>query len=392
MNRTKTVNIVVGGLALASIALFAYTVTRPTKKRKTKNKNAARNGNKTKKNKVVIKKKPVDINLVMESSDGFNALCAGDKKNLKLGINYGARLVKINDQKVEDMEFEQIMDLLQKAKAPFTLYFRDSPELNAQWTKADALKEEANNDFKESKVESAIEKVTAAIDLHPTNKVYYSNRILMFFRRKQYEEALKDCQTIRQLDPKSVYVKGHYLRGLTLLHLKRYKNAAAAFETVIKLNPDFKKASDRLDECKKALAAEMQQVEKRASAKQENLKEMFNKKQEQSNDDAKQETMAPPDVDAGVDVGAAVQADDDDKKAVAPSQPDQEDKDAQKSQPEEEPTSSAQPEQPQQKEEQAVQEQPPPQQEQAAKESEPEPKADAALDTNVVNTEPSNQS
>ena len=44
----------------------------------------------------------------------------------------------------------------------------------------------------------------------------------MYFKLNRDDLALKDCQTIRQLDPKSVYIKGHYLRGLTLLHLKKY--------------------------------------------------------------------------------------------------------------------------------------------------------------------------
>merc|ERR1712176_347280 len=92
---------------------------------------------------------------------------------------------------------------------------------------------------------------------------------------EKFEFALADCQLIRQLDPRSVYIKGHYLRGLTLLKLKKYKNAAAAFQTVVKLNPSFKKATDRLNECFAELEKENVIVEKRRSSQQQILKEQF---------------------------------------------------------------------------------------------------------------------
>merc|ERR1719189_2878980 len=97
----------------------------------------------------------------------------------------------------------------------------------------------------------------------------------MYLNSQQYQSALKDCQMIRELDPKSMYIKGHYLRGLTLLKLKKYKNAAAAFQTVVKLNPSFKKATDRLNECFKELEKENTVIEKRRSSQQQILKEQF---------------------------------------------------------------------------------------------------------------------
>ena len=148
-------------------------------------------------------------------------------------------------------------------------------DLCVQWTKATALKEEANSDYKEGKTEIAIKKVSGAIELHPTNKILYSNRILMYLKTKNYELALADCQIIRELDPKSMYIKGHYLRGLTLLNLKKYKNAAAAFQTVVKLNPSFNKATDRLNECLAELEKENVVNEKRRSSQQQVLKETF---------------------------------------------------------------------------------------------------------------------
>merc|ERR1719384_2332048 len=162
------------------------------------------------------------------------------------------------------------------------LKFRANEELCAQWTKAESLKEEANALYKNKEIEAAIERVSAAISLHPTNRIYYSNRILMYLSLKSYALALADCQQIRELDPDSSYIKGHYLRGLTLFHLEKYKNAASAFQTVIKLNPGFKKASDRLAECMKELEAETALIQKRRSSEQEMLKQQFAAAQTQS--------------------------------------------------------------------------------------------------------------
>ena len=78
-------------------------------------------------------------------------------------------------------------------------------DICAQWTKAEALKEEGNALYKGKQIGAAIERVSAAISAHPTNRIYYSNRILMYLNQQSYELALADCQTIRELDPRSTY-------------------------------------------------------------------------------------------------------------------------------------------------------------------------------------------
>merc|ERR1719319_1462355 len=154
------------------------------------------------------------------------------------------------------------MEALTKAKSPIALTFRKDAVLSAQWTRAEAVQE-----------------VSAAIELHSTNRVYYSNCILMLLQTKEYEAALRDCQRIRELDPRSTYIKGHYLRGLTLFHLARFKNAASAFQTVIKLNSGFKKAADRLAECLTKLVAEDTAEKQRRDSQNELLRQQFAAKQ-----------------------------------------------------------------------------------------------------------------
>jgi len=324
LGQNKTVNYVVGGIAVASVALLAYSLTRPTKPTKRGKKRRSTSDVKRKKLEFKFTKKPIDIHLVMESMDGFNALIAGDKKNQKLKVPYGSRLVKINNKRVDNMPFEDIMKTLQSTKCPIVLKFKAMDDLCVQWTKAEALKEEANALYKSKKVEAAIDKVSLAISHHPTNRVYYSNRILMYLNQKSYDLAMNDCKKIRELDPQSTYIKGHYLRGLTLQHLKKYKNAASAFQTVIKLNDGFSKAKDRLDECLKELKSETDRIQQRRSSQQEELKKQFMAQNEPSNeqeDGAKAESKEE-EVKEVKEVKAeqteAVGLKDDEKEAVVP--------------------------------------------------------------------------
>ena len=126
LSQNKTVNYVVGGLAIASLALLAYTVTRPTRETKAKKKKKEKNKSSSKKDVISRKfsKKPIDIHLEMENLDGFNAHVAGDKKNLKQQLIYGSRLIKINDKRVDNLAYEEIYELMQKAKFPMTLQFK----------------------------------------------------------------------------------------------------------------------------------------------------------------------------------------------------------------------------------------------------------------------------
>lgn len=283
LGRNKTVNYAVAGIAIASVALLAYTVTRPTRRTKKgrKRRSGTSAGNKKDKHSVTLEK-PIDMHLVMESLEGFNAHVAGDKKNAKLKLPYGARLIRINKKNVDGLTYGEIMDALQKAKSPISLQFRKNEALCAQWKRAEAVKETANAEYKAKEIASAVSKVSAAIELHSTNRVYYSNRILMLLQTKEYEAALRDCQRIRELDPRSSYIKGHYLRGLTLFHLKRYKNAASAFQTVIKLNSGFKKAADRLAECMTKLEEEEKAEKQRRDSQNELLREQFTAKQQKA--------------------------------------------------------------------------------------------------------------
>eukprot|EP01083_Nonionella_stella_P098993 278452_1 len=245
--RRTVVNYVVGCTIVVSLSLLIYTLTRPTgPNARTKRKRKHRKYNKAI---VSLTKKPFDIHLVMKTMDGFDAHIAADPKNMQHRVKYGAQLHSINDRVVIGYAYESILNILTSTPVPITLTFRTIGNLCASWTKALVLKETSNRTFKQGRFAEAIALLDRAIALHPTNKMYHSDKVLMLIKVKDYKTALEECQIIRELDPQGTYTKGHYLRGLVLFGMKRYKAAAAAFQTVLKLYPGYMKAVDRLEEC-----------------------------------------------------------------------------------------------------------------------------------------------
>ena len=66
---------------------------------------------------------PMELHFVMATEEGFHAHVAGDKKNKKL--KFGARLFKINDKKVENLTYEEIVTQLKRVKVGAKLTFKE---------------------------------------------------------------------------------------------------------------------------------------------------------------------------------------------------------------------------------------------------------------------------
>lgn len=118
---------------------------------------------------------------------------------------------------------------------------------------AEDLKQFGNDCYKNGNYEKAITYYTQAIELKPDAKMYYSNRVLTYLKLERYEEALKDCDKILMLD--SEWKKGLHLRGLTLEHMKRLKEAKSVFERLLKQDPKHK-VRNRLNRINKELGSE----------------------------------------------------------------------------------------------------------------------------------------
>ncbi|XP_016415784.1 serine/threonine-protein phosphatase 5-like [Sinocyclocheilus rhinocerous] len=114
---------------------------------------------------------------------------------------------------------------------------------------AEKLKEKANNYFKDKDYENAIKYYTDALELNPSNAVYYSNRSLAYLRTECYGYALGDATRALELDKN--YIKGYYRRATSNMALGKFKAALKDYETVVRVRPSDKDAKMKYQECNK---------------------------------------------------------------------------------------------------------------------------------------------
>jgi len=271
--------LVVGGLCY-----FGYELTKPTKKPSTKKTGSTVKGkvNKAKQARpkgdyydIVVKRgagQAIGIMMCPGENKVPGAFVAACKANSDLGLRIGSQLVEVNGKWLDsDMNFKETALLLAKSCSPEgKLCFRKIPELNEKWKKADKTKTEGNELYKKKQIDASIEKYSDAIKLHPTNKVYYSNKVLALLSKAEhttgettpiYHEALSDCRAMRELDVFENYQKGHHVRGVVLLRMGKFKHARTAFQTVLRIDPKNKIALARLKDCQKAIATAAAEAE-----------------------------------------------------------------------------------------------------------------------------------
>jgi len=115
--------------------------------------------------------------------------------------------------------------------------------------KAEEFKEQANDHFKSERYPQAIELYSKAIELNPTNSVYYANRSISHLRLENYGYALSDAS--RAIETDKAYLKGYYRRAAAYMSLGKYKLALKDYESVQKARPNDKDAKLKFTECKK---------------------------------------------------------------------------------------------------------------------------------------------
>ena len=92
---------------------------------------------------------------------------------------------------------------------------------------AERIKQGANDAFKAKKYPLAIEEYTKAIELDPTNHVYYGNRAFAHIKIENFGSAILDANTATELNPK--YVKAYYRRADANLALGKVKQSLVDF-------------------------------------------------------------------------------------------------------------------------------------------------------------------
>lgn len=89
-------------------------------------------------------------------------------------------------------------------------------------------KNEGNTALNEGRLDDAIACYTKAIELEPENHVFYSNRSAANSRAKKYDAAVSDAERCISLKPD--WARGYSRHGYALLALKRYQEAADAYQ------------------------------------------------------------------------------------------------------------------------------------------------------------------
>ena len=128
------------------------------------------------------------------------------------------------------------------------------PSTPAQSTKspeAEKLKEEGNKLFAEKHFAKATDCYSKAIEVDPSNPIYYSNRAFCHIRLEAYGSAIEDATKAIECDPK--FIKAYYRRGAALFALSKLKDARKDFQQVVRIHPRDKDAQSKLTEIDKEL-------------------------------------------------------------------------------------------------------------------------------------------
>eukprot|EP01061_Rhynchopus_euleeides_P019297 TRINITY_DN3170_c0_g2_i1.p1 TRINITY_DN3170_c0_g2~~TRINITY_DN3170_c0_g2_i1.p1 ORF type:complete len:389 (+),score=200.41 TRINITY_DN3170_c0_g2_i1:49-1215(+) len=118
----------------------------------------------------------------------------------------------------------------EKARAKFAL--RSNPY---EGLSADQLKAKGNELMTKGQHKSAVGYYTKAIEMDPSNGVYYCNRAAAYTHLSQYKEAVRDCEKSTQLKPD--YSKAHSRLGTAHFYLQNFPAAVEAFQKACELDP-----------------------------------------------------------------------------------------------------------------------------------------------------------
>jgi len=102
--------------------------------------------------------------------------------------------------------------------------------------KAEEYKKEGNALMSSKDYSGAIEVYNKAVELDPSNPVYYSNRAAAYSSKEEHERAIVDSKKALEVDPS--FVKAYSRLGHAHYCLKNYTDAVEAFSNGLKLEPN----------------------------------------------------------------------------------------------------------------------------------------------------------
>lgn len=111
-----------------------------------------------------------------------------------------------------------------------------TPPSEEDSAEAERLKTEGNEQMKLENFEAAIHLYGKAIDLNPSNAVYFCNRAAAYSKLGNYVGAVQDCERAIGIDPG--YSKAYGRMGLALSSLNKHAEAVAYYKKALELDPE----------------------------------------------------------------------------------------------------------------------------------------------------------
>lgn len=108
---------------------------------------------------------------------------------------------------------------------------------------SEQLKGEGNDAYKEGKFDEAVALYSSAIEIDPTNHVYFSNRSQAFLKLKKFRQALDDATKCIELE--STFAKGYLRKASAQKELEMWGEALKTCKTGIKIGSKAKKKSQK---------------------------------------------------------------------------------------------------------------------------------------------------
>jgi tetratricopeptide (TPR) repeat protein len=113
-----------------------------------------------------------------------------------------------------------------------------------QVEKAEELKRQGNDFFRQGDMKSAVKCYTAAITLNANEPAYYTNRAASHLGLGNGVLAAQDARTAIELKPQ--WAKGHYRLGCAMAQLGRWDSAVLCFERALELEPQDETVAESL--------------------------------------------------------------------------------------------------------------------------------------------------
>ncbi|KAI5953208.1 PPT1 [Candida jiufengensis] len=119
---------------------------------------------------------------------------------------------------------------------------------------ANKYKDEGNQYLKDHKFEEAIESYTKAINLDPTNPIFYSNRAQVNIKLENYGLAIQDCDFAIEQNPN--FLKAYYRKGVSQMAILQHKKAQQNFKFLLNKLPNDKLTLENYKQCTNYLKRE----------------------------------------------------------------------------------------------------------------------------------------